>query len=460
MNLRVLRIELRRSAAPWAGLVVAAVGLGFLYAVPGAWWGSSVQWTSQWTSLALWTRVLFFYLWPLVAGIGALYGLRDRRSRMPELLASAPRPAWRRAAAPAGAAALALTAGFGLLVLWGAVQVASGPATYAPLGWLPISAVGLLALLAALLFGMGTGRALPSPLTPPAVVVVFLAATVLLAQNNERELPTSTTVPHLLSQLSPAVAEPRQVLLTLTGAVHLGQAFWFLGLAATGFVLLTAVRARQRLTALVPAVAGLALALLVLPGTPRGSYRIDPAAASPVCEGAVCVTAMHRDRLAGLAPDGARALKALRSKLGDRAPRRVREETAPRALGADRVLDPATVLVNFEDPQFGSARGDQLLRRLIGEGLAPSCSANTAWEGASDGSLLVQSVLASWVLGEYRLIGTDSYDPAEYRDSTRRAWDRFAALEPAEQLRRAVTVRTAALRCDLGPADKLVGEPR
>jgi hypothetical protein len=456
----VLRAELLRSAAPWAGITVAATGFVFLYAIRGNWWDTSVQWTGQWTSLALWTRVLLAYLWPLAAGIGALYGLRDHRSRMPELLAATPRPSWQRAATPAAAIALALVTGFGALLLWGGVQVALGPTSYTHLGWLPISAVALLALVAAAVLGMGVARTLPSPLTPPGVAVVFLAVNVLLMQHNEGQLPTARTGPHLLSQLSPAVAEPRQVLLTLTGAVHVGQTLWLLGLLATGFALLSVTRARTRLTAVVPAVAGAAVALLVLPGDARGSYRTDPAAASPVCEGRVCVSEVHRHRLAEIAPVGARALDVLDTALGSEAPRQVREETAPRALAEQRRLSAASVLFHFEDPQIGEAEGDQLLRRLVGEGLAPSCRAVTSWEGSDGGYLVVQSVLASWALGEFRPIEADVYDPEGYRASVRRTWKEFTALSPQQRRTRAVEVRKAALDCEIVLAEELAGGPR
>lgn len=457
MNLRVLRTELLRSAAPWAGVVVLAVGLGFLYAVNGPWWGSSVQWTDQWTPMALWTRVLLAYIWPLVGGVGALYALRDHRSRMPELLTSTPRPGWQRAAAPATAIALALTAGFVALLLWGGVQVALGTTTVTSLGWLPISAVALLALVAAALLGMGAARTLPSPLTPPLVVVLLLAVNITLMQNSDGRLPAANIAPHLLSQLSPVVAQPRQVLLTLTGAVHLGQALWLLGLLATGFALLTATRARARLTAVVPALAGAVLALLVLPGDPAGSYRVDTAAASPACEGPVCVTEIHHDRLTALAPTATEALRVLDKALGDDAPRRVREETTPRALMEYRRLDADSVLFNFEDPQIGAAKGDQLLRRLVGEGIAPSCTANTAREFGSDETLVVQSVLASWALGEFRPIDADVYDADEYRASTRQTWERFMALTPAERRSRAAEVREAALGCEFTYPDELAG---
>lgn len=457
MNLRVLRTELLRSAAPWAGLLVLAGGLGFLHALNGPWRGTSVQWTGQWTSLALWTRVLLAYLWPLVAGIGALYALRDHRSRMPELLTSTPRPAWQRAATPATAIALALTAGFGLLLLWGGVGVLLGTTTFTTLGWLPISAVALLALVAAALFGMGAARTLPSPLTPPVVVVLLLAVNITLMQNSDGRLPTANIAPQALSHLSPVVAQPREVLLTLTGAVHLGQTLWLLGLLATGFALLTATRVRTRLTAVLPALAGAVLALLVLPGDPAGGYRVDTAAASPACEGPVCVTELHHDRLAGLAPTATEALRVLDKALGDDAPRHVREETSPRGLAEDRRLDPDSVLVHFEDPQIGAAKGDQLLRRLVGEGIAPSCAGRTSRESGIDESLVTQSVLASWALGEFRLIDADVYNAGEYRASARKAWRQFMALPPSERRSRAIEVREAALGCEFTYAEELVG---
>ncbi|MFI1226585.1 MULTISPECIES: hypothetical protein [unclassified Streptomyces] len=460
MNLRVLRTELLRSAALWAGLTVPAAGFAFLYGIDGSWWDGTVRWTDQWTSLALWTRVLLAYLWPVAVGIGALYGLRDHRSRMPELLAATARPGWQRAATPAAAIALALVAGFGVLLLCGGVQVAFGPASYTHLGWLPISAVALLALVAAAVFGMGVARALPSPLTPPVLAVLFLVANVLLMQHGDGELPTARVGSHLFSQLSPAVAEPRQVLLTLTGAVHLGQALWFLGLLATGFALLSARRRRGRLIAVAPVLAGAALALLVLPGDARGSYRIDPAAAAQVCEGPVCVTEVHRHRLDALAPSGKRALEVLSTALGEAAPRQLREETELRAVGEDRGLAPARVLVNFEDPQIGGATGDQLLRRLVGEGLAPSCRAVSSREFGGDGVLVVQSVLASWALGSFRPIEVDSYDPEAYRTSMRKAWKEFSALTPRQQRDRAVEVRRAALGCEFTWAEELAGGAR
>lgn len=170
MNVRVLRIELKRSIAPWAGAVVLTSALAFLYLVNAAWWRGTTARTAQWTSMALWTRALLAYLWPLAVGLGALQGLRDHRSKVSELLTTTSRPAWHRAATLAGTTAITLASAFALLVLVGAVQVLPNT-EYTHLGWLPISLVGALALVAGAVLGMGAGRALPSALTPPALAL-------------------------------------------------------------------------------------------------------------------------------------------------------------------------------------------------------------------------------------------------------------------------------------------------
>lgn len=160
MNTRVLRIELRRSVAPWAGLVVLTTALAFLYLLDGAWWRGTTAWTAQWTSLAMWTRSLLFYLWPIAVGLGALQGLRDHRSKMSELLTSTPRPARHRAALLAGTTALTLASAFALLVAVGGVQVLAHT-EYTHLGWLPISLIGAGFLVAGAVLGMGAGRPCP-----------------------------------------------------------------------------------------------------------------------------------------------------------------------------------------------------------------------------------------------------------------------------------------------------------
>ncbi|MFJ1704857.1 hypothetical protein [Kitasatospora sp. NPDC088346] len=454
MNSRVLRIELRRSVAPWAGVVVLGGSLAVFCLIDGIWWKGTAGWSAQWTTMAMWTRYLLAFWWPLTVGLGAVYGLRESRSRTTELLATTPLPAWRRAALPAGAAALSLAAGFGLLVLVGGVQVALGPTTYTSLGWLPISLVAALALVAGAVFGMGVARTLPSVLTPPALVVFFLMLTsLLLRENSDGALPSSVA-PNRLAQLSPVTTEPREMLLTLSGSVHVGQTLWLLGLLATGFALLAATTPRARLLAVVPVLAGALLALLVLPAAARDTYVVDRAAAAPVCDGPVCVTRANGARLPELATRGKDALRVLHDVLGGDAPASVREDTVLRALGGERSLSGDVVLVDFDERLFVDATGERLTRALIGQGLVPNCYGNSDREGGGQGTVASQSIAVSWALHDSRLQplqdkGSDTYSLQTWA-AAEVGWQRLTALPPAEQRARIAAVHDAALACSVG----------
>ncbi|MFD8752840.1 hypothetical protein ACFV0O_17925 [Kitasatospora sp. NPDC059577] len=459
MNGRVLRTELRRSAAPWPGIVVLAGSLAVFFLIDGIWWKGTAGWTAQWTTMAMWTRYLLAFWLPLVVGTGAVYGLRESRSRMAELLVTTPLPAWRRAALPAGATALATAAGFGLLVLVGGVQVALGRTAYAPLGWLPISLVAVLALVAGVVFGMGVARTLPHVLTPPALVVSFLVLTSFLRPRTEGLVPSpSDNMPNRLLLLSPAVPDPREMLLTLSGSVHVGQTLWLLGLLGTGFALLSAVTRRARLLAVVPVLVGTALALLVLPAAPRDSYVVDRTAAGLVCDGPVCVTRANRDRLDELAARGDEALGVLRGLLGDRAPHSVREDNRLRELSGDRELSDDVVLVDFDERLFADATGDALTRALISQGLAPNCHGNNDREGGGSSSIAVQSIAVSWALHDPQLRpllekGTDPYSLKDWADADQ-AWQKLTAAAPAEQRTRIDGLRAATFSC--APGDPLL----
>ncbi|MDR6978378.1 hypothetical protein J2X68_005104 [Streptomyces sp. 3330] len=461
MNARVLRIELRRSVAPWAGAVVLTPALAFLYLVPGSWWTGTAAWTAQWTSMALWTRSLLFYLWPLAVGLGALQGLRDHRAKMTELLTSTPRPARHRAATLAGATAITLTSAFALLVAVGGVQVIAHTG-YTHLGWLPISLVGALALVAGAVLGMGAGRALPSVLTPPALTMGAFVFTALMQMSFGRtETTTDTgvpsTEPNRVSLLSPAVQEVRDALVTLSASVHIGQTIWLLALAVTGFALLVAATPRARLIALTPVVAGAALALLVLPSDPRRMYVVDEAAAEPVCDGPVCVTRTQQARLAEVAGPGKEALRLLRGALGSQAPLSVRENASVPPQGSTPRWSPETVLFDFDDDIVASAKGEQLTWALIAEGMAPGCSP-VGWSSFG-GDQFAQTVAVAWVLGEIQPL------PASWSAGMRReadaairpVWKELESLPRAQQLSRIEAMRAAALSCEGDAFDALKG---
>ncbi|WP_457033104.1 hypothetical protein [Kitasatospora sp. P5_F3] len=457
MNLRILRIELRRSGAPWAVLVVLAAALAFLHLISGPWGKGTVLWTAQWTSMALWTRFLLIFLWPLAIGLGALQGLRDHRSRMSELLTSTPRPARHRAAALAGTTAFALASAFGLLVLLGAVQVLAGDAAYTHLGWLPISLVGALALGAGAVLGMGVARTLPSVLTPPALAVGAFLFTNLLRQTTDAAVPTSAA-PTRLSLLMPAVSEVRQTLLTLSVPVHLGQTLWLLGLAATGLALLAAATPRARLLALTPLLAGGSVALLLLPADPRDSYVVDRAAAAQVCDGPVCVTRARQARLDGLAGPGREALRLLRDTLGDQAPLTIHENTALRALGDTPERSRDSVLVDFGDDMIGAAEGERLTRALVAQGIAPICHPRSTTESGTISDAAAQSIGAAWALGEdLRPLDGTMHATSDQAAAARPVWELFTALPRPEQQLRIIAMHTAAVSCSGNPLDALTG---
>ncbi|WP_053742023.1 hypothetical protein [Streptomyces sp. NRRL WC-3618] len=461
MNFRVLRIELRRSVAPWAGVVILAPALAFLYLLDGEWWRGTTAWTAQWTTLALWTRSLLFYLWPLAVGLGALQGLRDHRSKMVELLTSTPRPARHRAATLAGATALTLASAFALLVLSGGVQVFAHT-EYTHLGWLPISLVGALSLVAGAVLGMGAGRALPSVLTPPALTMTAFVFTALMYMSLGRTQTITAsgipvTEPNRISLLSPAVQEVRDTLVTLSASVHVGQTIWLLGMAATGFALLVAATPRTRLIALTPVLAGAVIALLVLPSDPRRIYVVDKVAAELVCDGPVCVTKTQQERLADLAGPGKEALRLLQGALGGQAPVSVRENTALLPEGSTPQWSRDTVLFDFDDDVIAAAKGKELAWALIAKGMVPGCTP-VGWSGLG-GDEFAQTVAVSWVLGDFKpLPSTLSGKLRRTADAeTRPVWKKLKALPRAEQFSRINAMRAAALSCKGEPFEVLSG---
>ncbi|MFB7496567.1 hypothetical protein ACFC09_18095 [Streptomyces sp. NPDC056161] len=459
MNVRVLHIELKRSVAPWAGAVVLTTALAFLYLISGSWWTGTTAWTAQWTTMALWTRSVLFYLWPLAVGLGALQGLRDRRSKMAELLTSTPRPARHRAAALAGATAITLAAAFALLVLVGAVQVVANT-EYTHLGWLPISLVGALSLVAGAVLGMGAGRALPSVLTPPALAMGAFVFTALMQMSLGRTETSSatglpSTEPNRISLLSPALSDVRDAFVTLSASVHVGQTIWLLAMAATGFALLVAATPRTRLIALVPLLAGAVIALLVLPSDPRRIYVVDEAAAKLVCDGPVCVTKTQQARLADLAGPGKEALRLLRGALGSQAPVSVRENATMLPDGATPRWSRTTVLFDFDDDIIAAAKGDELTRVLIAKGMVPGC-APAGWSSFGVDEF-AQAVAAGWVLGDLKPLPTalSAGLRREAEAETRPVWKQLTALPRAEQLSRINAMRAAAISCKGDPFDVL-----
>ncbi|MGC9665716.1 hypothetical protein ACNTMW_04065 [Planosporangium sp. 12N6] len=439
MNARILRIELRRSAARWAALAVAAVGTALLYLVVNSWGGA-------WLPLAADQREQLYVVWPVALGAGAWQARRESRARIGELLATTPRPRWQRVAPTAVALALGAVAGYLAMFAAGAAQVAPA-ASYFPAGSLLVVAVGALTMVGAVWLGMAIGSLLSTPLTPPALTVggfaVLMGVPTVLRSLHPRDpgdLPGATL-------LSPVLTPPLTDFYAVTTRVGLVQLVWFTALAATAFGLYAAATRRTRLAALAPSVLGAVLALAVLPTTADAAYVPDPGAYAPVCDPGpprVCVARVHATALADLRAPARQALAALAAKLPG-APTTVAEA---RNWWIEKHLDPQrpdTVLVDLNpdaDGRLGSPR--ELLWELVDGAGTRACS--TIFDSAEPDAVArhhaARLAAAAWLLDQAP--PADAYHAAQ----ARQAWETLRTLPADEQLSRVAALRASALACD------------
>ncbi|MBR8641015.1 hypothetical protein KEF29_21065 [Streptomyces tuirus] len=430
MTARVLGIELRRSTAAVLGALVAALGAAGLWVLALS--RQTGLWDPQWTMLAAYQRIMLVLLWPLALGGGAWQARRERRCGTEELLGTTPTPPWRRALPSAVAMAGCLVLGYLAILAAGAVRVA-GKTDYLPGDWLHIAAVGALTLVAAGWLGMGVGRLLPSACTPPVLVVAgFLVLLVPVQLSKSAEPgPASLLVPNLTTDLDEFT--------TVAGSVSQAQTLWFLGLAGSGLVLLMAARRRTAVTAPLPALLGLVLALPLLGAAPASGLQRDAGAAAEVCthDGGptVCVTKVHEQGLAELVGPARRALKLL-AKL-PAAPTSVHEVTGDRP--GPQPTGEAWLHSDTYLPGRGWVTGSQdalVVRILAGAGTRPC-------EPIAHGP---RAIAAAWLYGRYPAPGQDVM-PGEEADARTAAWRKLRALPAEEQARRIAAVREAELDC-------------
>jgi len=425
----ILRTELRRSSAPVLGIGLMVFSLGLIYSLTGPWIHGTAPWNEQWTGLAHWTRYLTLFLWPLVLGIGAWQGLRDRRSRVTELFATTPMAPWRRLLPTAGALAVALTAAYLVLLLVGGVQVAAN-ASYFHLKWLPVAGVMVLALVGITLLGFGIGRLLPSLITPPVLAVAALAAQIAVLQQGWPML------------LTPAFTEQDiSAFTTVSVPVSLTQALWFTGIGATGFLLALAVRARTRVAALLPVALAAAVSVPIL-SSMDSPAEADADAMALVCDDdgpRVCVRHVHADHLAAITGPAREAL-ALLEKLPS-PPTSVIEypftddfrspspDVAPLLFYAEPVTDPEWVKLTL----------------LAGAG-TPSCIHTSDWDVVTN-RLAARIVAASWFTGKLAPVPSSLAVWEAAEDDIRAAWRELRSLPADEQTARVAAYRDAALDC-------------
>lgn len=302
---RVFGIELRRSAALGSALVLALVGTLLLVLDAGA------GFATGWMQLAMTQRLYLALLWPLALAAGAWQGRREHRTRVGELFASTPRPVAQRALPTIGAMAVAVTGGYLLMGLAGGLWIAR-TAEYLPARVFVVTAVGVLALIAAVWLGLAVGRLLPWLGVAPALAVAGLG--LLLT------IPAATRPRGWLALVFSPIYEMNMPgsYADVPARVSGAQAVWLAALAGAAVVLLASSGWRARTAALLPVAVGAALAIAVMPHQNRiVTDAVDPVAKELVCADGtprVCVGRVHSgilDDLAGPARDGLKLLARL-----------------------------------------------------------------------------------------------------------------------------------------------------
>jgi len=447
MDARILRIELRRSLALWAGLLIAAVGVFVLFA-------SNPPYRS-WLELAVFQRDTMQLTWPLALAAGAWQGTRERRSRVAELLATTPRPRRRRVLPVAAAMAIAAVAAY-LVMLAGASGHLWNSGVYLSPGTLPIIATGALAMIAAVWLGQALGSLLPSPLTAPMLVVAgfaLLAVLPPLLWDPDRRPGTVLLFPQLQG--------PRgggYLVQTFSARANLSQALWLAALAATGLALFAAARPATRVAAVVvPILIGAAIAVPAMPRLVDSAWVTDRRAAEVICtrdDPAICIARSHSYALDYLRGPAHEALAALAAKLPS-APTRVLVETGDKPYQGRPPAN--TILLVAPDPT-DYKREDLLWRMLDGAGVPACPNLIGELDKPNQRYIAARSVAAAWLLDR-------NPPPASGRREQsavameRQALAALRALPALVQKARVTALRDAELTCARGDRLGLLTAP-
>lgn len=443
--MRALRIELRRSIAPWAGLLMVLLPLPLLFLLSGPWNKDAADWAGGTTSAALWLRWFLLFGWPVAIGAGAIQGMRDRRSGTAELLGSTPRPVGHRTGALASAIVLCLGAGFTALALvaFGNVLARGG---FTSAVFLPVLGVGLLVVVAGGVLGLVVGRAVPHPLVAPGAAVLAL---VLLALASTTLTWAQDASPATrLAYLTAAFGDPAGSMITTTRELDVAQLVWFAGIIATGALLLGAKSARARALSLAPVVLAALVAVPMLPAKPADAFTADPVAAEKVCDGPVCVSRMHADRLPVVAQAGREALELLSRLPG--APTRVEEDTDPLWNDVLPKRSADVVYLNYQsDSALLGADVRQTRDALLENAGVPRCAAPNMGGGAEDALKAITLAHFTGALVKPPTVPESIWGYTRTMAET--GWDRFRAQPEDVRWERIASARQAMLDCS-GPA--------
>jgi hypothetical protein len=378
---------------------------------------------------------------------GAWQARREHRSNVGELFTTTPRPVSQRVVPTLGAMAIAVVAGYLVMGLAGAVWIFD-TAGYLPVEVFVVTAVGALALIAAAWLGMAVGRLLPSPVTAPAAGVAGLGVLLML--------PFATKPFGWLALILSPMIEMNMPddYATVPGRVSAAQSLWLAGLVIAAALLFTSSGWRARVAAVLPVVAGVALAISVMPHENRlVTDAVDPVARELVCaegEPQVCVSRAHEKLLPEVTAPAREALTVLKKLPG--APTRVHEDTSayPDTYPEFRA---DTVLLRVDaDPKGHLANRRNVLTDAVTAafGGPPNCDNAPAYAD--------QLAAAHWLLGtkpaplDPDLTGRPApgYAIEDASVEATEVWQQLRAVPEEEAMSRVAALREAAVNCKPG----------
>ncbi|MFC7404348.1 hypothetical protein [Georgenia alba] len=442
MSLRILRLELRRSAAPFAALAAAAAA-----ALAVATYGGSAS------VLVGDGRSQLLVLIPVLLGLGAWQARRDRRSRTDELLAATPRPSGVRRTTLAAALGIGAALGFGVPLIAAMIH-AWLTGVYVPAWMVPALVATLVHPIAAVWLGLAVGRLMPWVVTPPLLVVGGFLGLVTLTVFTDPEGDADGRYPSAWL-LAPGSSEGINAFERLTPPVLTAQVVWAVALAAASLLLFVPTRHLRGLAA-VPIAAGLGGTLALLPPHLSAGVALDDGAIEEVCTSdapRVCARRGAPLLLPYLVEPGREVLAVLRERL-PQAPARVvaiyyGNDSQPGLPAPDPSVLHAEVYTD-EAGRIEMTRDELTWTLLMGAGtLACPDVAPTEWERYATARV----VAAAWLLGE-RPYAPESLDedlgwvpPASV---THPVYDALRSLPRDEQRTRVAALREAELGCAEG----------
>lgn len=274
----LLNIELRRSHAGLACLLLSALSCAMLL-------DTAASWSARWLELSLSLRFILVVLIPLTAAAAAWRSGRDRRFNMTELTRTTAAPVAQRLLVAVLPIVIVVTSSYVITAAFGALLVLPR-ASYFSMKDLAVMVIGALGLAAAASLGYATAQIFTSRLMAPALGVVVLVLVYYSAAEAS------------LLEFSPIIPSSRGSGFELPSKFLLSQAVWFSVLTAAGTVLLITKRALTRVAVVaVTAATAIAIAGSASVQDPSALWTPDPAAQASVCSGGVdarvCVMRAH-----------------------------------------------------------------------------------------------------------------------------------------------------------------------